>query len=222
MHAPPIGFGQLVTVESQPTKVEHLLKDIKFNESIELKLSEKYSAKERRIEGSLIGNNTLRFELDNDDVIDPETMIVELEIANPNKYNYLQIDNSPHSLIKATKWVYRDKIIENINDYHVLLSFLNDKEYKTNKYNKNIEHFKNENEEVMRLTYGTREELLHPKVYGTEFIFNNSVVQSSNIKKHDIVNGLIDMRPQVSKVFEVPFLVIFLVLDQQKKKIYYH
>ena len=65
-------------------------------------------------------------------------MVFEIEIANPNKYNYLQIDNSPHSLIKTTKWIYRDKIIENIKDYHILFSFLYDKEYKTNKYNKNI------------------------------------------------------------------------------------
>ena len=73
-----------------------------------------------------------------------------------------------------------------------------------------MEHFKNENEETMPLTYGTREELLHLRVYGTEFIFNNSVVLSSFIKKHDIVDGLIDMRPKVSKVFEVPlFSYIF-------------
>ena len=210
LQAPPVGLGQLITVENQPVKVEHMLKDLKFNENIELKLSEKYSAKEKKIEGTLISNNTIKFEFDNEDVIDPETMLVEIEIANPNKYNYLQIDNSPHSIIKSTKWVYRDKIIENINDYHVLLSFLNDKEYKTNKYNKNMDHFKNENEEVMPLTYGTREQLLHPKVYGTEFIFNNSVVMSSFIKKHDIVDGLIDMRPKTSDVFEIPiFSYIF-------------
>ena len=210
LQAPPIGLGQLITVENQPVKVEHMLKDLKFDENLSLKLSEKYAAKEKKIEGTLINTNTIKFEFDNEDVIDPETMQVEIEVGNPNKYNYLQIDNSPHSLIKSTKWVYRDKVIENINDYHVLLSFLNDKEYKSDKYNKNIEHFKNENEEVMPLTYGTREELLHPKVYGTEFIFNNSVVQSSFIKKHDIVDGLIDMRPKTTNVFEIPiFSYIF-------------
>ena len=62
------------------------------------------------------------FEFDNNDVIDPETMIVEIEVPNPNKYNF-QIDNSPHSLVKSTKSVYRDKIIENIKDYHILMYF---------------------------------------------------------------------------------------------------
>ena len=131
LQAPPIGLGQLIKVKNQPVKVEHMLKDLKFNENLTLKLSEKYAAKEKKIEGTLINLNTIKFEFDNEDVIDPETMQVEIEVGNPNKYNYLQIDNSPHSLIKSTKWVYRDKVIENINDYHVLLSFLNDKEYKT-------------------------------------------------------------------------------------------
>ena len=44
------------------------------------------------------------------------------------------------------------------------MSFLNDKEYKISKFNTNIEHLKNENEEVMPLTYWAYKELLHPKL----------------------------------------------------------
>ena len=56
------------------------------------------------------------------------------------------------------------------------MSFLIYKEYKISTFNKNIEHFKNENEEVIPLTYWVCEELLHPKVIGTKFIFNTNVV----------------------------------------------
>ena len=65
LHKPPVSFGQLIAVEEQPTKVEHSLRDLKFNEDLKLKLSEKYAVKEQRIEGSLISNNTIRFEFDN-------------------------------------------------------------------------------------------------------------------------------------------------------------
>ena len=80
IHNSPIqqDLGQLINAENQPVKMKHMLKDLKFNENIELKLSEKYSAKEKKIEGTLISNNTIKFEFDNEDVIAPETMLVEI------------------------------------------------------------------------------------------------------------------------------------------------
>ena len=80
--------------------------------------------KKKKIDGTSISNNVIKFEFDNDNIIDHESIIVELEISNSNKYNHLQIDNSPHSLIKSLKLVYKNKIIENINDNRVLISFL--------------------------------------------------------------------------------------------------
>ena len=121
-------------------------------------------------------------------------MTMELKILNPNKYNY------------------------KINDYHILLSFLNDKEYKKNTYNKNMKHFKNENEEIMPLTYGTREEPLRPKVYGSEFIFNNSlfrVLISGNIR---LQMGWLIYVLRFQKSLRFPFLVIFSGLYLHKKQ----
>ena len=85
-----------------------------------------------------------------------------------------------------------------------------------------MDDFKNENEEVMPLTYGTRELLLHTKIYGTEFIFNNSVIMSSFIKKHDIFYGLIGLYPKTSDVFEIPIFSLFSAMDRIKKNIYCH
>lgn len=214
---PPIGIGELVPVPKLPTKYDFGLDQIAESN---VRMKDKYKRTEKTFEGKKLGVNTIMFFFNTDDLVDPDSITLELEIANPNKYNYLQLDNSVHSLIKSTKWVFRDKILENITDYNVLLSLLNDINYRSNKYADNTDEFKNRKEEQMPLTYGTREKLLHPRVYGTEFIFNNRVVQESFIKKHDIVEGKIDLRPKSQDIFVIPiFSYIFCNGPQKKKKL---
>jgi len=162
--APPVGLGQMVEVEKQPVTVEHLMEEVKYD-----KLVYTHNERTRCFEGTLMDEKTIKFYFNSADVINPESMMVELEIANPNKYNYLQLDNSPHSLIKSTRWTYKNKIIENITDYNVLLSLLNDMTYQKNKYYLNYEYERNKNDDLFHLTAGSREDLLHPKIHGTEF-----------------------------------------------------
>lgn len=216
---PPIGIGNLIPVENEPVYIRPTLLDVHEEDTRENELKRKYHRQEKIFKGHKINDKIIIFYFDIDDLIDPDSLLIELEIANPNKYNYLQLDNSVHSLIKSTTWIYKDKIIEHIQDYNVLLSLLNDINYKSNKYADNTDEFKNKREELQPLTYGTQEFLLHPRIYGTEFIFNNQVVQTSYLNKHDIIDGRIDMRPKYQNVFKIPiFSYIFCNGPEKKNK----
>lgn len=214
---PPIGIGSLIPVENEPVIMNPNLIKVEDDEKNEVYY--KYLKQEKMFKGHVINKNTIIFYFDYDDLIDPDSLVIEIEIANPNKYNYLQLDNSVHSLIKRTQWVYKDKILEQIDDYYLLMSLLNDIEYKTNKYADNIDYIKHKKEEEFPLTYGTRELLLHPRVYGTEFIFNNQVIQTNFLKKHEIIEGKIDLRPKTQETIIIPiFSYIFCNGPQRKTK----
>lgn len=215
---PPIGASMASPVEKIPYHVTHTLNDIEIEQPPELeRIKSELKRVDKIFEGHKIDNKTLIFYFDSDDIVDPDSIRIELEIANPNKYNYLQMDSTPHSLIKSTKWIYKDKILENINDYNVLMSLLNDITYKQGTYFDNYEPAKRKKEDDMPLTYGTREELLHPRIYGTEFIFNNQIVQTSYLKKHEIIDGKIDLRPKTQQIYRIP-LMSFLFCNGPDRK----
>ena len=167
------------------------------------------------IKGELTGLNSFKFVFDNNDIIDADSIRIEVLIRNDNINNYIQIDNSPHSLIKSSKWTINNKVVEYINDYHILLSFLNDLTYKSNKYNDNSKYHNNNKEPLL---LGTQEDLVFPSIFGTNSIFNLNAINSSYTDIHDITDGMIDMRINKYHLFSIPIFSYIFCNGPNKKK----
>lgn len=187
---PPIGMTQLTPIETRQMTYDYVMYTNPTNIA-----QYKFKKEKQEIVGSYLNDRTIQFIFHDDGLVDPNSLNFEIEIENTNKNNYLQLDGTPHSIIKSTKWEIGNKILEEIPYYNILLSFLNDKTYNENIYNEN-DGFGN--------IGGGREILLHPQVYGTDHIFNPDDIVLPKYEESPIIsNGLIDVRPSTIGLFKV-------------------
>lgn len=188
---PPIGNTQLTPVEIKQSTYDYVM----FTNPTNI-AKYKFKKEEQVVKGVFINNNEIQFIFHDDGLVDPSSLNFVIEIQNPHKSNYLQLDGTVHSIIKSTKWELGNKIIEEIHNYDMLLAFLNDKEYNLNTYADNNNSYYG----VM----GGKEILLHPQVYGTDSIFNPEQVITEDYEHSTIVtDGMIDIRSNSMSTFRI-------------------
>lgn len=98
-----------------------------------------YTKKTIKLTKPIVYNDkkTLKFTVYANGFVDPDSFVLSLEVVNTNANNYLQLDGTPHSLIKNLTFVFNGQEIERISDYDIITNLMNDMHYKENKYNKN-------------------------------------------------------------------------------------
>lgn len=193
LSGPPVGVAQLTPVEMNPKTYEYIMYSNPSNTA-----TYKYKKIKQEITGLQRDEKTFEFIFHDDGAVDPNSLCFEIEIENRNQSNYLQLDGTPHSIIKSVKWELNNKIIEEINNYNTLLGFLNDKSYTTGTYyDENLT-----NGEVGGIISG-KEILLHPQIYGTDHVFNPDIIVPEYHKTQVITNGMIDMRPNSVGRFKI-------------------
>ncbi len=178
-NVPLIGIKDLMEVEKDPVKIEHI-PDQKVENSVYQFIIEK-----KEIKCTPVNENTVKFTFFDLDTINPGSITLHMAIGNLNN-NYLQLDSTPHSLIKKIRWIYKGKILEEIDDYHILANLLTDIHYNPTKQNSLTD--------ITRpLTVTSKEVLIAPETFGTNAIFNPFVRTDSYIESYNISNGMVDM-----------------------------
>ena len=144
-------------------------------------------------------NRAIKFTLYVNDFIDPNQFKFCINIYNPNKNNYLQLDGLNHSIIKSIQFLYRGVLIEEINDYNILVNLISDIE-NPKKYNNNFTR------KVPKYSYTTMESLLAP----IDIDKKNDIFMFDYSNQYDMLNnigttknGLLDLTIPNSRLFEI-------------------
>lgn len=124
------------------------------------------------------GGSKLSFSIYSDEFIDPMSLFLELTVINTNLNNYLQFDMSP---IKRLTIINNGRVIEDIVDYHLIFSILNDVHYNSRIYKPydlvNDFHRKNEKVDDDPFIAGSRTVLIPPYYLGSSTVFNPKALQ---------------------------------------------
>jgi hypothetical protein len=123
---------------------------------------------------SYTNGNIIRFLLNSTGFIDPYGTYLSFNIKNPNPYP-LKFDNSAHSLISSIVISTNGVVLEEINDYDVVMSYLNDSTFgiKERKLCKDLCFGYNEDYD----TIASNEKILYP-----ENILTSTVVPTFNVQ----------------------------------------
>jgi cell division protein FtsB len=138
---------------------------------------------------------SLKFTIYSEGFIHPSQFKLNIQVENENPNNYLQLDSSPHSFIKNIRFTHDGVELENIKNYDIILSVLNDINYLNNKYNMN-------KGAPSPYSMSSREDLIHPKEYGTHIIFNPPQTSFDYMDCAEVNGGVLDFKPVNKKTFE--------------------
>ena len=157
-------------------------------------------------------NKLFTFTINCDGFIDPNNFGLKFTIVNKNKHNYIQLDGSPHSIIKSITFSHRGQILEQITDYDVIVNLLNDITYKENKYNKNTDI-------KSPLLQGTQEIIIPPKKCGTHYLFNPTQLTQNYLNCDYINDGLLEFAPKNYYVFHLKLFSTIFGKSPRKSKL---
>ena len=202
VNAPLVGTGELMEIEKDPIKIDHIPEQRAENKAYEI------IEETKELNCMPVDGNVVRFTFFDQDIIKPDSIAIHFGILNTNN-NYLQLDSSPSSLISRVRWLYKGKILEDIEDYNIITNFLFDMEYSRQE--------KNVISELQKpLTVSSKEELICPKMPGTHSIFNPFIHNYPYIECREIKNGQVYMDEVNYKEFSVR-LFSFIFNNPQEK-----
>ena len=186
---------------------------VQYNEDLMNYQKYDYSEKKITINGINYGqrNEFVKFQIYCDGFTDPDNLILSFEVANPNTSNCIQVDGSCHSFIKSLKFQHLGQVIEEISDYNIIMSIMNDFTFKESLYNENVI-------EDDDYTIGSKELLFYPDKKGQISVFNPLKTKNELSQEKTVKNGMLDFTRAKSRKIEVKlFSYIFGKCEKKYK-----
>jgi hypothetical protein len=139
--------------------------------------SYKYTEKIVRVENPLIYNDgrSLEFTLYSPTFIEANNLKFNIEVLNPNFNNWIQLDGTESVIIKSIVLSYRGQVIEEIQDYDIINSFIDDIDGKNKKkLEKDLE-------------VGTHNDIIPAATAVSHFLFNPTQLSTDLLEDYSTV-----------------------------------
>jgi hypothetical protein len=176
--------------------IESMSKSVAFEYDYDVKESNRIIRPEIFNKGK-----TMSFSFYCDKFIDPERLQLVMTIVNTNENNYLKYDCPP---IESITFYNNGEILEQIVDYHIIHSLLNDITYKSNYYEDNTQEKTHTIKlDSTKLTEGTNSRMIPPKVLGTNNLYNpKKIIEDYRIDSNTIRNGILSYNTNYIQEFK--------------------